>query len=362
MKILSNIFLLPFTGIYALIILIRNHAYKKGWFKATPFEVPIISIGNLNTGGTGKTPHTEYLIKYIKQSYPVGVLSRGYKRKTNGYKLAQTTSTAAQVGDEPLLLKWKHPNVQVAVSEDRVTGIPALTTEFEGHKVILLDDAFQHRAIQPGISIILTEYNNLFVDDYLLPLGRLREFKSGYKRADLIIVTKSPENLSSEAKNKIIQRIQPTSYQYVFFSSIKYGNIYPVFEREVAPIQKSENILLLTGIANPKPMKVYLAKFFENIFERNFQDHHLFTESDIESILTTLKGLDGGARTIITTEKDATRLFPFAKLFKENGIDVFCLPISVNFASEEQQRFHKAIDLYLNHSIPKEEDEYKENN
>ena len=352
---------MPFTVIYAFIILVRNHAYKKGWFKSTPFQGPVITIGNLNTGGTGKTPHTAYLINYIKQNYAVGVLSRGYKRKTRGYKLVKTTSTAAQVGDEPLLLKWKFPGVNVAVSEDRVTGIPALTTEFEGDKVILLDDAFQHRAVQAGISILLTEYNNLFVDDSLLPMGRLREFKNGYKRADLIIVTKSPENLTQEQKNKIIQRIQPTSYQYVFFSGIKYGSIYPVFDREATPINKNEIILLLTGIANPKPMNLYLVQFFENIYERHFEDHHLFSDSDIESIINTIKGLGESARVIITTEKDATRLYPYAKLFKENGIDVFCLPISVNFAPEEQQRFHKAIDLYLNHSIPKQEDEYKEN-
>jgi tetraacyldisaccharide 4'-kinase len=364
LKYLSKIWLLPFAGIYALIILIRNFAYEKGWLKSTRFDLPVICIGNLTTGGTGKTPHTEYLIELLKNEYSVGTLSRGYRRNTSGFLEVHTNSHARQVGDEPLLFKWKNPDIKVAVCEERVIGIPAMAMLQNPPEIILLDDAFQHRAVKPGISVLLTEYNNLFTDDHLLPMGRLREFKSGYLRADLIIVTKSPENLTAEEKNKIIAKISPQSYQYVFFSHYLYHPVYRIFENNDTLVHETRTeVLMVSGIANPSGMFDYLQSRYKAVYHRNFADHHHFESKDIESIITSFQNIAAESKILITTEKDATRLAPFAEEFKKHQIPVFCLPIKVNFQPEERERFHKAIFLYLKHTLPKEEnDEHNRTN
>jgi tetraacyldisaccharide 4'-kinase len=352
---LKNILLLPFTALYALGILIRNYGYKNGWFKSTRFDLPVISIGNLTTGGTGKTPHTEYLIGLLKNDYPIGVLSRGYKRKSSGFIEVETTSKAEFVGDEPLLYKWKNPDIKVAVCEERTIGIPALAMSSDAPMIILLDDAFQHRAVKPGISILLTEHNNLFTDDNLLPIGRLREFKNAYKRADLIIVTKCPEKLNADEKNRIISKIKPQSYQYVFFSHYQYYPVYQIFEKSHAFTNENQTeVLMVSGIANPSGMYDYLQTKYKAVYQRNFNDHHHFDLNDIESIIASFKNINAENKILVTTEKDATRLAPFASEFSKNGIPVYCLPIKVNFAPEERERFHKAIFLYLEHNIQKE--------
>lgn len=348
---MEKILLSPFTAIYALAIWIRNLAFKKKWFKTVRFDVPVICVGNLSVGGTGKTPHTEYLVRLLKDMYNIAVLSRGYRRRTSGYVEVATTSKADEVGDEPLLYKWKYPEVKVAVSEDRVLGVPFIVGDTP--RVVLLDDAFQHRAVKAGLSILLTTYDKPYYDDSLLPGGRLREFKSGADRADLIVVTKSPIGMMPAEKQEIIDKINPKPYQHVFFSHLEYGNIYPLFQQQGGFNRGSTTALMLTGIADPTAMKDYLAASFEAVYERNFDDHHHFSKSDIESIITTYKNLPGTGNIIITTEKDATRLMPYRKEFINNAIPIYCLPVSVKFVETDEAKFNKAIFLYLEKTIGK---------
>lgn len=350
MNLLNKILLFPFVAIYGLAIALRNYGYKKKILKSVKFDLPVISVGNLTTGGTGKTPHTEYLINLLKNEYNVGVLSRGYKRKSNGFIEVQTNSTAEIVGDEPLMYKWKNPDIKVAVCEERAIGIPQLVMTNDEPMVILLDDAFQHRAVKPGVSILLTEYDNLFTDDNLLPLGRLREFKSAYHRADLIVVTKSPKNISEEEKKTIVQKINPQSYQYVFFSHVEDYPTYPLFthSQQYAIAPKNTTALIVAGIANPSLFEQKIKNEYQNIYTRYFSDHHYFSREVIESIIASFKSIEAENKVIVTTEKDATRLAPYAKLFQENQISIFCSPIKVNFAPQEKIKFDKAIKLYVN--------------
>lgn len=348
-----KILLAPLALLYGLGILIRNFLYDQQVYRPISFDIPVISVGNLSTGGTGKTPHVDYLINLLKTHYPLGVLSRGYRRKTNGYLDVQTSHSARDVGDEPLLLKWKHPEIAVAVSEDRATGIPSLASQKPHSFTILLDDAFQHRAIRAGLSILLTPYHDLFTDDYLLPVGNLREFRGGAKRADIIIVSHSPRDLSQEEKAKIIAKISPESYQYVFFSFLDYLPTYQVFQQSLIQItpEKDSDVLLLTGIATSEKMKAYLEKNCRKVYERSFPDHHGYTEQDIESIINTYNDLKGKNKYILTTEKDLTRLLPFAQTFNKASIKLLCLPIKVNFAPEEKRRFNKAIHFFIEKTI-----------
>jgi tetraacyldisaccharide 4'-kinase len=353
LEFLFKILLAPFTLLYAIGIAIRNFLYNNNYFRAISFDIPVISVGNLSTGGTGKTPHVDYLIDLLKTHYSLGVLSRGYRRKTNGYLDVQTSHTALDVGDEPLLLKWKHPEVAVAVSEDRALGIPSLASQKPHSFTVLLDDAFQHRSIRAGLSILLTPYHDLYTDDFLLPMGNLREFKSGAERADIIIVSHSPSNLSQSEKDAIKIKIAPKDYQKVFFSYLKYYQTYQVFQEEIYPIipEEDSHILMLTGIANNSKMKDYLSTLCDKIYERKFADHHTYSDQDIESVINTYNDLKAPNKYIVTTEKDLTRLFPFAHLFNKAGIKLLCLPIKVNFAAEEKSRFNQVIHFFIEKTI-----------
>lgn len=350
---LSQILLLPFAGLYALAIAFRNFLYEKRYYRAIQFDVPTISVGNLNTGGTGKTPHVAYLIELLKENYSIGVLSRGYRRKTSGYLEVQTASTAYEVGDEALLCKWKYPDVKVAVAESRTAGIPQLVNDAENNFVVLLDDAFQHRALRPGLSILLTPYYDLYVDDFLLPVGNLREFKSGAKRADIIIVSHAPKDLNPSEKQSIREKLQLQAYQLLFFSYLQYLPSYQVFEgaNAVFTPPSSSTILLVSGIANNSALKSELEKRFAKVYERSFSDHHPYTDTDIESIINSFKELEDNEKYLITTEKDLPRLFPFAQSFNKAQIKVLCLPIKVNFAAEEKQGFDKAIHFFVEKSL-----------
>lgn len=353
MQTLTKILLSPFTLLYGLVIALRNALYKHKYFRSISFDIPVINVGNLSTGGTGKTPHVDYLINLLKTHYPLGVLSRGYRRKTTGYLDVNTRHSARDVGDEPLLLKWKHPEVAVAVSEDRALGIPNLASQKPPSFTVLLDDAFQHRSIRAGLNILLTPFHDLYTDDFLLPMGNLREFKSGAKRADIIIVSHSPVVISEEERNAVIAKISPESYQHVFFSFIDYMRTYQVFQEEIKVLipEKDSHILLLTGIANNQKMKSYLDSLCGKVYERSFADHHSYSEQDIESVINTYHDLKAEKKYIITTEKDLTRLFPFANSFNNAGIKVLCLPIKVNFASEDKRRFNKAIHFFIEKTI-----------
>lgn len=352
MNSILHFLLFPVALLFNAITSFRNYLYDSKRFKSTKFDLPIICIGNLSTGGTGKTPHTNYLIELIKPEYRVGVLSRGYKRKTNGFVAVETFSKAIDVGDEPLFYKWKHPDCKVAVCEDRVFGITKMAQYEEENFVYLLDDAFQHRSIKAGLNIILTEYEHLYVDDYVLPQGNLRESAKNAKRADIIIVSKCPPSLSKTEKIKLKKKLNPEKYQFVFFSSMKYYQIYSIFNRNIIADEKNTTALIVTGIAHPEVMEIELDARFKKTYLRSFPDHFQFSQTDVESIIRTFQNLEATQKVLITTEKDATRLFHFRNMFLEAQIDLFCLPIKVKFDSTEKVGFDKAIKHYLSITLP----------
>ena len=330
--------LFPFAILYGFITSLRNYLFDKGILKSYSFEIPVIAVGNLNVGGTGKTPQIEYLICLLSSKYKVATLSRGYKRKSEGFVLADADSNAEILGDEPFQYFKKFPNVQVAVDADRRNGIEQLLNQNQKPEVILLDDAFQHRKVKAGFYILLTAYGDLFCDDFILPTGNLRESRNGSKRADLIIVTKCPANISEAEQEAIsvkLRRFLLRRNDKVFFSSIDYDDkVYNDTESLSVSEIKSTPKLLLAGIANPKPFFDFLQADTDDIM--TFADHHHFSESEITDIKN--KAND---KIIITTEKDFVRLE--AKILKRQ---LFYLPIKSKLVSN-QETFDQTILNYV---------------
>ena len=334
--------MIPFSLIWWLIISIRNFFYDKGWLKSFEFDFPIILVGNISTGGTGKTPHIEYLIRLLKQNYKVATLSRGYKRKLKGYALSTELSLVEDIGDEPKQFKQKFPDIEVAVSENRVNGVYYLLNDEPATQVILMDDGFQHRRIKPGLQIILTEYSNLFSDDLILPAGNLREPKSGKKRADIIIVSKCPATITESEKNKIEQKLNLISGQHLFFTSLEFEPIKPLFEdQQKTELLKGDKAVLITGIADAKLLKSYLKNNCELIRSVSFPDHHYFSVQDIGR-------MGRESKTIISTEKDAMRLMEQKEEILKNGLSVFIVPVSVRFLFNGEITFNQLITAYIN--------------
>ena len=292
----------------------RNKLYDWKVFPVKEFDLPTISVGNLTVGGTGKTPHIEYLIRVLKPEFYIATLSRGYGRKSSGYILSDTQSTAKDIGDEPLQFKKKFSGLRVAVDGDRVRGIKNLLTEFPSLQSILLDDAFQHRAVKPGLNIVLTDFSKLYLNDFVVPTGSLREFRSGICRAHIIVVTKCPEILLPIERKRLLSEIAPLPHQKVYFSYIKYGDFIPVSGDGTNPLAKEYyfernfSVVLLTGIANTRPLEYYLKDKVKNIVPIKFADHHHFTKSDIEGIQKIFNNIASSNKMILTTEKDAMRL------------------------------------------------------
>lgn len=292
--------LFPIAVLYGLITSIRNYLYDKGILKSHAFEVPIIAVGNLSVGGTGKTPQIESLIRLLSPHYKVATLSRGYKRKSKGFVLADSHSNAEQLGDEPFQYYKKFPQIQVAVDADRCNGITQLLAQKDKPEVILLDDAYQHRKVKAGFYILLTAYDDLFCNDWLLPTGNLRESRSGAQRADMIIVTKCPNTISEIAQEKIKQKIGLD--KPIFFSFVDYDDqVYSATDTLSVSEIKNKAKILLAGIAKPKPFFDFLKT--ENDVVITYPDHHHFTESDIEGIKK-----QANEKIIVTTEKDFVRL------------------------------------------------------
>tara|TARA_B100000446_G_scaffold172598_1_gene180823 strand:+ start:1485 stop:2489 length:1005 start_codon:yes stop_codon:yes gene_type:complete len=295
-----RIILFPFVPIYFLVTWFRNLAYDKGWFKSVSYDFPVICVGNLSAGGTGKTPMVEYLIRLLKDETNLATLSRGYGRKTKGFLLAENNITATELGDEPFQFYHKFKDeITVAVDEDRQDGIATLRALKTKPEVVILDDAFQHRKVKAGYNILLTTYANLYVDDFVLPTGNLREPKKGAKRANIIVVTKCPEFLSQEEKEAIVLKLKPKVYQHVFFSHIGYKDSV-LNETEKVSLNELKSFTLVTGIANAKPLVNYLKSQELDFNHIEFKDHHNFTADDIKK----LSKLDS----IVTTEKDYMRL------------------------------------------------------
>ena len=302
--------LFPFALLYDLVTTIRNYFYDAGIFKSTSFNIPVIAVGNLSVGGTGKTPQIEYLIRLLQANKKVAVLSRGYKRKTKGFVLLNESHTVDDVGDEPLQFFKKFSNVSnvsIAVDAKRVNGIQQLK-RLVNPDVILLDDAFQHRKVEAGFYVLLTKYDDIYANDFILPMGNLRESRRGAKRADVIVVTKCPENLSQLQQQEIIKKLKATQNQQVFFSTISYhektGGKRSILIEE---IHKYE-IVLITGIANPSPLLGFLDKKGCKVHHQKFPDHHNFTSHEIKQIQATFEKLPAEKKIYLTTEKDYMRL------------------------------------------------------
>lgn len=338
MNLLRKI-LFPFAILYGFITSIRNFLFDKGFLKSTSFELPVIAVGNLSVGGTGKTPQIEYLIRLLSDKYKVATLSRGYKRKSEGFVLADETSNAEILGDEPFQFYQKFPNVQVAVDANRTNGIQQLLSQKEKPEIILLDDAYQHRKVKAGFYILLTAYGDLYADDFMLPTGNLRESRSGAEKASIVVVTKCPKNLSDEQQAAIRLKLKLSCSQQVFFTFIDYDEeIYSKREKIAVNKVKAESKLLLAGIAKPKPFFDFLKN--ENDECLTFPDHHHFSDADLESIHAKANG-----RKIITTEKDYVRLKD-SKLVSQ----LYYLPIKSTFINH-QQNFDATILHYVKESL-----------
>ncbi|MEO9570433.1 MAG: tetraacyldisaccharide 4'-kinase [Polaribacter sp.] len=298
--------LFPFAVIYNVVTTIRNFFFDVGFFKQTSFKTPVIVVGNLSVGGTGKTPQIEYLIRLLKDEFKTSVLSRGYKRKTKGYVLLNETHFAEDVGDEPLQYFKKFKNINIVVDENRVEGITKLVKD-KSPEVILLDDAYQHRKVKGSFYILLTKFNDLFADDFLLPTGNLRESRIGAKRADVILVTKCPENLTEASKNEILRKLKKY-HKKVFFTTISY-NLKTSGSQEVPVSHLSDyEVLLITGIANSTPLLSFLSDKNISYTHLKYTDHHHFTKKEIEDIKKEFLGFKSAKKLILTTEKDYVRL------------------------------------------------------
>ena len=347
--IVINKWLLPLSWLYGLGVKLRNMAFETGILKSHSFDVPIISVGNITVGGTGKTPHVEYLVKLLKKLFSVAVLSRGYKRKSKGFILADNNTAMPEIGDEPYQMKQKFPNVAVAVDKSRCHGIEQLTADDSELDVILLDDAFQHRYVKPGINILLVDYHRLIIYDDLLPAGRLREPLSGKDRADVVIVTKCPKDLKPMEYRVITKAMNLYPYQSLYFTSLEYGALQPIFEgeaRSLDSLQKNEHVLLLTGIASPEQMVHDLEPHTKHLTPLTFADHHQFKEKDIRLINETFEQMSE-PRCIITTEKDATRLQHVEGLSEEVKKNIYTLPVNIRFLLEQEDTFNQYIIGYV---------------
>ena len=346
-----NEWMLPLSWLYGLGVRLRNQLFEIGLLKSRSFDIPVISVGNITVGGSGKTPHVEYLIRLLKDRAKVAVLSRGYKRKSRGYVLAGEKTTMSDIGDEPFQMKTKFPDIYVAVDKNRCHGIDTLTgsKETKDTDVILLDDAFQHRYVKPGINILLVDYHRLIIYDKLLPAGRLREPQNGKSRADIVIITKCPKDLKPMEYRVIIKAMNLYPYQQLYFTTLEYDNMRPMFcgeERPLKSISKKENILLLTGIASPKQMIYDLKECSPNITPMTFPDHHQFTKKDIERINDAFAAMQS-PKIIITTEKDNARLFGMEGLSDEVRHNIYILPVKIKFMPGQEKEFNNKIIGYV---------------
>ena len=337
---------LPIAFIEHIVLKIRHKLYDWHILKSTRFDMPVICVGNLNLGGTGKTPTVEYLIQLLKNNYRVATLSRGYGRKTKGFQLANSQSTYETIGDEPLQYFNKFNDIQVSVDEDRIEGVKKLITGGNAPEIVLLDDAFQHRKIKAGLNILLTEYQHLYCDDFLFPAGTLRDIKSAAKRADIIVVCKSPKELKANEKQHIIKKLKPQKHQKVFFSTLEYAPLRPLNKgAKQASAENTDSAMAFCGIANHKPFIETLEKHYETFDFLYFPDHHAYTENDVKAILQRYANLGGEKKIIVTTEKDAARLTNSPYLCEFETTPLYVLPVSVRF--HEEEKFNEEILNYV---------------
>ncbi|ULQ54199.1 tetraacyldisaccharide 4'-kinase [Flavihumibacter fluvii] len=340
-----RIILFPFSLIYFVAIYIRNRFYDKKLLPSQSFGLPIICVGNIAVGGTGKSPMVEFLVRELGNDYRLATLSRGYKRKTRGYVLADDNTTALDIGDEPMQFHLKFPELAVAVGEERIAAVPQLLHDRPDTRAIILDDAFQHRAITAGYNIVLTDYNNLYSRDWYLPTGDLRDEKSSVHRADTIVVTKCPPDLSPEEATAIREELNPLPSQKIFFATIRYGALYHIIHQSTTVITNDVEVLLVTGIANPRPIKKILTDQTLSYEQMVYSDHHIFTIDDLNDIAKRFAQITAKQKIILTTEKDAVRLVKFSRELKD--LPVFVLPIEMQFLFGDTDRFSHLIGTFI---------------
>lgn len=345
-----RILLYPFALIYGAMIWLRNRLYDTGFFSSVEFSVPVISVGNLSVGGTGKTPHVEYLIRMLQYEYKVATMSRGYKRRTQGFIVAGPDANALKIGDEPMQYHMKFPDVVVSVAEERITGIPYLLQRVPDIDVVLLDDAYQHRSVKPGINILITDYAKPFYKDHILPIGRLREKRNAYKRATTIIVSKCPADLTPAQAEEMVQHIAPWPHQQVFFSTISYRQPYDLVTGEDISLDNT-NAVLVCCIANPQPLVQHLRQVVSDVHVLSYGDHHYFVTSDLEEIKSAYQNWDAPNKTIVTTEKDAARLHLHMDKLREWNIRIAVLPIEISLLFNGNENLQGIILEYVRNTI-----------
>ncbi|WP_420459472.1 tetraacyldisaccharide 4'-kinase [Neolewinella sp.] len=346
----AKLLLAPLSLLYGAGVSFRNWAYRRGILRGISFSVPVISVGNLSVGGAGKTPHIEYLIRLLDPYLNIATLSRGYRRKTRGFLVVEPGMGVEEVGDEPLQYARKFPGVMVTVAEERAFGIPEIVGRRPDTQLVLLDDAFQHRAVQPGLNILLTQYALPFTRDYLLPSGRLREWRSGYERADVIVVSKCPPELDRAAADALIEEIAPLPHQRVFFSYYAYAAPYYLLDhRYRLRMEQGIDVLLISAIANTDYLASYLSRLSRDrpLHLLEYADHHYFSASDLVNLREKFGKLDGKHRAIITTEKDAMRLDVHRDYIAAERLPVFVLPVEVRFHFGEGPVFDQLVRDYL---------------
>lgn len=337
--------LFPFSLLYGLVVIIRNWCYDAGVLKSRGFKIPIIAVGNLEVGGAGKTPMTEYLIRLFKDHYKLATLSRGYGRKTAGFLAAGTTPTAAQIGDEPAQFKHKFQDITVAVCEDRATGIERLQNN---HKLIIMDDAYQHRAVKPGFSILLFDHGKIDQPHLLLPAGIFREPFSGRWRADIIVISKCPPDISADEQNRIAGKMGLLPYQSLFFTGIDYLPLQDMDGHgSKLTLDGDTTVYLLTGIANPAPLLLHIKTYTRQVIHHKYPDHHRFSLKNISKLAEEFSACNTQKKVIVTTEKDAQRLVEHELLPLVKKLPVLVMPIGIRFLNNGQQQFGKLVTEYV---------------
>ena len=315
--------------------------FDKNILKSVPFNFPLICVGNLAVGGTGKTPMVEYLIRLLKNDFKTATLSRGYKRKTKGFGIANENTTALEIGDEPMQFHKKFPNVTVAVGEERLVAIPQLLQDRPETEVIILDDAFQHRAVKAGLNILLTEYKDLYTRDLLLPAGNLRDVRYSAKRAQIIIVTKCKPDLSVAEKEAITKELNPSPEQRIYFTAIQYAQPYHLFSKKEINFTHGADILLVCGIANPRSLKEFLSSNVHSYDMLRYPDHHIFDSDDLKEIKKQFEKIKSPEKLILTTEKDGVRMQKFENELAD--FPLYILPIRHLFLFGEEEGFKKQV-------------------
>lgn len=348
---MKYLFLKLLSFFYGIAAGLRNELFNLKILPSREFDIPVISIGNITVGGTGKTPHTEYVAALLRSKFRVATLSRGYKRKTRGFFMVEQTSKVRQVGDEPLQIKLKYKDLTVAVDAKRVRGIERLLELPDKPDVILLDDAFQHQYVTPGINILLTDYNHLITKDSLLPYGRLRESASNKSRASIIIVTKCPAELKPIEERIITKELEIRPYQNLYFSRIDYGSLKPVFPADVTlkslELVEGIAVLMITGIANPQSFKEYLKHGSHEIDEMIFPDHHCYTTKELDRIETKFNTLTNVRKIIITTEKDMVRFRDLETVPEIIRKSMYYIPLKISFLNGAGKDFDRKIIDYV---------------